>query len=143
MTSGDKRPASPYEPQAADFATELTAAAEDALRSLDAPANRPAASPARAAETPALSFDAILKIPVTMKVIVGSVTLPVADLKKFTRGDTIALDSQVGDPVEITINGHTLARGVLVIADDATSQLGVSLTELVSVGDAPAAGGKR
>ncbi|HEY8163047.1 MAG: flagellar motor switch protein FliN [Methylocystis sp.] len=76
-------------------------------------------------------MDTILQIPVVLQVVVGSTTLPVAELLNLGRGAVIPLDSHVGDPVEVLINGREIARGeVVVIEDDNNTRFGVSLTEI-------------
>lgn len=75
-------------------------------------------------------IDAILQIPVVLQVVVGSTTIPVADLLNLGRGAVIPLDSRVGDPVEIMINGREIARGEVVVIEDDNTRFGVSLTEI-------------
>ncbi len=79
----------------------------------------------------ARNLDAILRIPVTVQVVLGSAVLPVANLMKLGRGTVIALDHHVGEPVDIVVNGRIVARGEVVVADEETSRFGVSLTEIV------------
>lgn len=75
-------------------------------------------------------IDTILQIPVVLQVVVGSTTIPVADLLNLGRGAVIPLDSRVGDPVEIMINGREIARGEVVVIEDDNTRFGVSLTEI-------------
>jgi flagellar motor switch protein FliN/FliY len=75
--------------------------------------------------------DAIMRIPVKLQVVFGSASMPVSQLMKLGRGGVVALDRRVGDPVEIVVNGRVVARGDIVVVDEATSRLGVSLTEIV------------
>lgn len=87
----------------------------------------------------ARNLDAILKIPVTVQVVLGSAVMPVANLMKLGRGTVIPLDQHVGEPVDIVVNGRVVARGEVVVADEDTSRFGVSLTELLG----PAAAGPK
>jgi flagellar motor switch protein FliN/FliY len=80
-------------------------------------------------------YGAILKIPVTVQVVLGSTTMPVANLMKLGRGAVISLDQKVGDPVSVVVNGRVVARGEVVVVDEASSRFGVSLTEIVSSSD--------
>ena len=80
---------------------------------------------------PEPSIDTILRIPVNMQVVLGSATMPVANLMKLGRGQVVALDHRVGEPVDIVVNGRTIARGEVVVVDDDSSRFGVSLTEIV------------
>jgi flagellar motor switch protein FliN len=77
--------------------------------------------------------DTILSIPVTVQVVFGAASMPVAQLIKLGRGAVVALDRNVGDPVDIVVNGRVVARGDIVVVDEETSRLGVSLTEIVGV----------
>ncbi len=77
------------------------------------------------------NLDAVLGIPVDMQVVLGSATMPVASLLKLGRGAVIPLDHRVGEPVDIVVNGRTVARGEIVVVEDDNSRFGVSLTEIV------------
>jgi flagellar motor switch protein FliN/FliY len=75
--------------------------------------------------------DTIMSIPVTVQVVFGAASMPVSQLIKLGRGAVVALDRKVGDPVDIVVNGRVVARGDIVVVDEETSRLGVSLTEIV------------
>jgi flagellar motor switch protein FliN/FliY len=78
------------------------------------------------------NLNAILSIPVTVQVVLGSTSLPVASLMKLARGAVISLDQRVGDPVDIVVNGKVVARGEIVVVDEASQRFGVSLLEIVA-----------
>jgi flagellar motor switch protein FliN/FliY len=82
--------------------------------------------------------DAILRIPVTVQVVLGSAKMPVSHLMKLGRGAVVALDQRVGEPVNVVVNGRIVARGEVVVVDEDTSRFGVSLTEIVGSADADA-----
>lgn len=108
--------------------TDPTMAAEmDTDADLDA---APAAETRDAAATP--SLDAILSIPVTVQVVLGTTSMPVARLMKLGRGAVITLDQKVGAPVSVLVNGRVIARGEVVVVDEDNSRFGVTLTEIVS-----------
>ncbi|MBV8103592.1 MAG: flagellar motor switch protein FliN [Hyphomicrobiales bacterium] len=90
--------------------------------------------PAPAGGTPAAApnLNAILSIPVTVQVVLGSTSLPVASLMKLARGAVISLDQRVGDPVDIVVNGKVVARGEIVVVDEPSQRFGVSLVEIVA-----------
>ncbi len=93
-----------------------------------------AAGAQQASAAPAASFpgqDAILRIPVTVQVVLGSATMPVSQLMKLGRGAVVSLDQRVGEPVNVVVNGRIVARGEVVVVDDDNSRFGVSLTEIV------------
>ncbi|PPD45586.1 MAG: flagellar motor switch protein FliN [Methylocystis sp.] len=98
-------------------------------------ASSDARSPASAlagddASAPAQRIDSIMRIPVVVQVVVGSATLPVSSLLKLGRGAVIQLDHRVGDPVDVVVNGRTIARGEVVVVEEDGARFGVSLTEI-------------
>lgn len=80
-----------------------------------------------------LNLEAVLRIPVTIQVVLGSATMQVANLMKLRRGAVVPLDHRVGEPVDVVVNGRIVARGEVVIVEDDNSRFGVSLTEIVGV----------
>lgn len=91
----------------------------------------PYASIGNAVNTDSLSLDTIMRIPVTVKIVLGSASMPVASLLKLGRGALIPLDRKIGEPVDVIVNGRVVARGEVVVMDDDPSRLGISLTEVV------------
>lgn len=93
------------------------------------------ASDTQGAATPeageGLSLDTVMRIPVSVKIVLGSVSMPVASLLKLGRGALIPLDRKIGEPVDVVVNGRVVARGEVVVTDEDPSQLGISLTEVV------------
>lgn len=77
------------------------------------------------------NLDSILRIPVEMQVVLGSASMPVANLMKLGRGAIVPLDHRVGEPVDVVVNGRIIARGEVVVVEDDNSRFGVSLTEIV------------
>lgn len=77
------------------------------------------------------NFDAILAIPVTVQVVLGTTTMAVSKLMKLNRGAVITLDQRVGAPVSVLVNGRIVARGEVVVVDEDNSRFGVTLTEIV------------
>jgi flagellar motor switch protein FliN/FliY len=107
------------------------------LSDLSEPELAPEAAPAAAATAapgPANQqrYDAILSIPVTVQVVLGGTTMPVSNLMKLGRGAVVSLDQKVGDPVNIVVNGRTIARGEVVVVDEESARYGVSLTEIIA-----------
>jgi flagellar motor switch protein FliN/FliY len=78
------------------------------------------------------NLDAILSIPVTVQVVLGTTSLPVSGLMKLARGAIVSLDQRVGDPVDVIVNGAVIARGEIVVVDEASQRFGVSLLEVVA-----------
>ncbi|CAM1630476.1 C-terminal domain [Bartonella choladocola] len=80
---------------------------------------------------PAGNADLIMSIPVEVQVVLGGTTMPVATLMNLGRGAVITLDKQIGDPVDIVVNGRVIARGEVIVMEDDSSRFGVSLTEII------------
>jgi flagellar motor switch protein FliN len=91
---------------------------------VDRPKSEPVAGPS--------NLGAILSIPVTVQVVLGSASLPVSGLMKLARGAIVSLDQRVGDPVDVVVNGTVIARGEIVVVDDLSQRFGVSLLEVVA-----------
>lgn len=81
------------------------------------------------------NLESILRIPVLVQVVLGSATMPVANLMKLGRGAIVPLDHRVGEPVDVMVNGRVVARGEIVIVEEDNSRFGVSLTEVVGPTD--------
>lgn len=87
------------------------------------------------------NLEAVMQLPVSVKIVLGSVTMPVSALAKLGRGSVVALDRKVGDPVDVVVNGRLVARGEVVVLEDDNARFGISLTEVVGI--SPPAGAKR
>ncbi|MEW6438188.1 MAG: flagellar motor switch protein FliN [Pseudomonadota bacterium] len=92
----------------------------------ETPPARPAVSPDEGR-----NIDAVMRIPITLQVVLGSATMPVANLMKLGRGAVVPLNHRVGEPVDVVVNGRVVARGEVVVVEDDTSRFGVSLTEVL------------
>lgn len=79
----------------------------------------------------------IMDIPVTMQVVLGKAVMPVASLVKLGRGAVVKLDTSIGDPVDLIVNGRIVARGEVVVLENEESRFGITLTEIVSPGARP------
>jgi flagellar motor switch protein FliN/FliY len=123
-----------------EFASDLSMQAEDGSIAFGEPA--PMMSPAFEAQpvvddAQPRNLDLIMRIPVAVKVVLGSATMPVANLMKLGRGAVIPLDRKVGEPVDVMVSGRVVARGEVVVIDEAGTRFGVSVTEII----APSSGG--
>jgi len=106
----------------------------DDIAELESDSGDPSFEPPGAGEPlgAARNIETILRIPVTVQVVLGSTTMPVANLLKLSRGAVVPLDHRVGEPVDVVVNGRVVARGEVVVVEDDTTRFGVSLTEVVS-----------
>jgi flagellar motor switch protein FliN/FliY len=119
----------------AEDAAALRQMAEDMREPAAAPKTPPPGKPAAGGRGEpaglAQNLETIMRIPITVKIVLGSATMPVADLAKLGRGAVIPLDRRVGEPVDVVVNGRVVARGEVVVTDDDTSRFGIALTEVI------------
>jgi flagellar motor switch protein FliN len=118
-----------------EYAAELTPTPEELALALG-PAGQRAGSGSKPrvseqAAVGARNLEMVMRIPVTMKVVLGSATMPVASLVKLGRGAVIPLERKVGEPVDVVVNDRVIARGELVVVDESSSRFGISLTEII------------
>lgn len=66
---------------------------------------------------------------VTVEAVLGVATVTVGDLTALAPGDSFTLDRKLGDPVELRLNGVTVAYGELVAVDD---NFGIRIQEIAS-----------
>jgi len=71
---------------------------------------------------------------VRVQVVLGERSLSVRDLSTIAKGSIIELESIAGEPVELVAAGDVVAKGEVVIIDEA---FGIRVTELVGPRDAP------
>jgi flagellar motor switch protein FliN len=69
----------------------------------------------------------LLHVPVHLSVSLGNCTMPIAELLKLGTGSIVELDREIDHPVELLVNGRTIARGEIVAVENA---FGLRITEL-------------
>lgn len=87
---------------------------------------RPAAASASVSDSEGL--EAVHDVPVKVQAVLGRARMPIGDLLHLSAGAVVELDRRVGEPIEIYVNDRLIARGEVVLIDNA---LGVTLTEIV------------
>lgn len=75
--------------------------------------------------------DAVMRVPVSVRIVLGVASMPLQKLLSLGRGSTIPLDRKVGDPVDIMVNDSVVARGEVVVIDEEASRFAVSIREVV------------
>ena len=93
---------------------------------------RAAGESVRGESTP--NLDLVMDIPVTMQVVLGNAVMPISSLVKLGRGAVVKLDTNVGDPVDLIVNGRVVARGEVVVLENEDTRFGITLTEIVTPG---------
>lgn len=66
-------------------------------------------------------------IEVSLSVVVGQSKTTLGQLMRLKEADVLTIDRKVDYPVDIIVNGNVVARGQLVVVDDA---FGVRVTEV-------------
>ena len=79
------------------------------------------------ADTPE-GLEAVFDVPVKVQAVLGRSKMEIGELMRLRPGDVVELDRRVGEPVDIYVNNRLIARGEVVLIDNA---LGVTLTEIV------------
>jgi flagellar motor switch protein FliN/FliY len=86
-----------------------------------------AATAANAAATRSMAF--LLDVPLTLTVELGRTRMKIADLLRLVKGSVIELEKLAGEPLDVRVNGHLIARGEAVIVND---KFGVRLSDVIS-----------
>jgi flagellar motor switch protein FliN/FliY len=82
----------------------------------------------------ARGHDAVMRIPVSVRFVLGAARMPVAKLMSLTRGAIIPLERKVGDLIDIVVNDQVVARGEIVALDEDATRFGISVREVVQTG---------
>lgn len=75
------------------------------------------------------NLEAVMDIPVTLSVELGSTRMSIHDLLDLARGSIVELDGLAGDPMNILVNDHLVAQGEVVVVED---KYGIRITEIIS-----------
>jgi len=72
--------------------------------------------------------EAVLReVRVALQVRLGEVELTLAELSALKAGEVLKLDTALGEPVELRLNGAVIARGEIVAVED---KFGVRLSDV-------------
>jgi flagellar motor switch protein FliN len=72
------------------------------------------------------------EVPVDVAVEMGRTRMTVGEALELRQGSIVALDRMAGDPIDLLVNGTTIARGEVVVIDE---QFGLRITAVL--GDTP------
>lgn len=75
------------------------------------------------------NIDLILDVPLDISVVLGKKKMTIKDILNLGIGSLIQLDKLAEEPVEILVNGKTVAYGEVVVVDE---NFGVRITNIVS-----------
>ncbi|MCF8031212.1 MAG: flagellar motor switch protein FliN [Desulfohalobiaceae bacterium] len=71
----------------------------------------------------------LLDVPLQVSVELGRSRVLIKDLLQMREGSVVELDKLAGEPLEVYVNSHLIARGEAVVVDD---KIGLRLTDVVS-----------
>jgi len=74
-------------------------------------------------------LEPLLDIQVRMTLEIGSASMPIRELLNLGQGSLVTLDSLVGQPHDVLVNGTLIAKGEVVVDED---KFAIRLTEIVS-----------
>lgn len=93
------------------------------------------ASPSNVDEWGGRGRDAVMRIPVYVQIVIGSVRMPISKIVGLTRGSIIPLDRKVGDLVDVVVNDRTVARGEVVALDEDAEQFAIAVREVIGANE--------
>lgn len=73
---------------------------------------------------------AVMRIPVSVQVVIGSAKLPLSQISELSPGAVIKLDQKLGTPATILVNGREVAKGELFVLEGDEEKLGITITEV-------------
>jgi flagellar motor switch protein FliN/FliY len=76
-----------------------------------------------------LNLDVILDVWVSLSLEVGRTRIPIRNLLQLNQGSVVEFQREVGEPLDLYVNGTLIAQGEVVVVND---RFGVRLTDVVS-----------
>jgi flagellar motor switch protein FliN/FliY len=90
----------------------------------------PTIAPVLSNDTSSLrGFERVQDIPLELTVELGRTRLLIKDILELRAGSIVELEKMAGEPVDILANGLLVARGEVVVIEDA---FGVRITEIIT-----------
>jgi flagellar motor switch protein FliN/FliY len=102
--------------------------ATSAAPSPRAPAVTPTAAGGAVSRPAGVEREVLMTIPRKINVEMGSVSLNGREIMELTHGSVVQLNQVVGDPVELVLEGHSIAQGEIVLING--KNLGVRIVSL-------------
>ena len=85
---------------------------------------------APAADEPGpINIDLIMDLPLQVVVELGRTKMLINDLLQIGQGSVIELNKQVGEPLDVLVNGKLVARGEVVVVRE---KFGIRITDVIS-----------
>jgi flagellar motor switch protein FliN len=86
-------------------------------------------APEQVAASDRVNLEAIMDIPVTLSVVIGSTKINIRNLLQLNQGSVVELDRLAGEPLDVLVNGTLIAHGEIVVVNE---KFGIRLTDVVS-----------
>lgn len=74
----------------------------------------------------------LMQIPIAVKVILGSAKMTLGKMASLGPGSILTLDQKLSEPVILMANGNQIAKGLLVVLNEESGEIGISLTEIIA-----------
>ena len=74
-------------------------------------------------------LEVILDVPVTLSMEVGRARISIRELLSLNPGSVVKLQSAIGEPMDILVNGCLVARGEVAVVGE---QFGIRIADVVS-----------
>jgi flagellar motor switch protein FliN/FliY len=75
------------------------------------------------------AINMLMDVNLQFTVELGRTQMPVKHVLELQKGSVVELDRVAGEPVDVFVNEHLMARGEVVVVDD---KFGVRITELIA-----------
>ena len=76
--------------------------------------------------------ESVFNIPVEFQVLVGTAKMLVSELMGIEKNSVVPLNSKIGDPVFLMVNGVCVGTGELEVAEDNPDQLCIRVVDLTA-----------
>jgi len=86
-------------------------------------------APEKRARSSSSNIDLLLDVAMRVTVELGRTRMKLAQILELQVGSVIELDRLAGDPVDILVNDHMVARGEVVVVED---KFGVRIIEMIA-----------
>lgn len=77
-----------------------------------------------------LAYRKIQNIKVQVQAVLGGISLTVEQLTNLKKGEIVALDTKIGDAIDIVANGQRIAKGEIIVVEGDEPRFGIVLTEI-------------
>ena len=71
---------------------------------------------------------AVMDVDIDIIAVLGTAELKISQILQLGRGAVVELERRIGEPIDLSAEGHIIARGEVVVVED---RLAIQLTEIV------------